>query len=361
MTAPADGGVLDIMKRFADAWRHHHQSLALRADGRYREAELAATRAVAVLDGEVGPQAIQVVHNLAVLKEALGQVRVAEVLHRRAVETAAGTAEPALVRVRCGLSANLRLQGHIADARAVVETAVRSGEDNEGERWVALHELGNVATAEGRFSAAEATYEQALAAAGGEYVTGPATAGILQSYARLARARGDEGRAEEYIRRAIASRGPHATFSHPDDVGDPAVLGAVLTARGRMDEAEPLLRLSCATYELLAGPQSPHLLLAMEDLAKLLALTKRSEAAITVYSRVLDGQSAVFGPSHASLATTLHDLAVLLEATGQAEDAVALWERAATLLRDGARDDPAVDVREVAVSGATNRSDSPTG
>lgn len=326
--------------------------MALRAAGRYREAEQSAGHAAAAAGGDRGPGHVPVLCNLAGLREALGAVHEAETLHRAALKIAATGAGPdVVVSVAGGLSANLRLQGRVTDARIIAEEAAAIALAGNVNRSLVLGELGSVATEEGRFPEAEAKLATALSALGGDRATGSAAAGILQRLARLEHARGDHSQAERYIRRAGAVRGPEVSFTDPDDLADPIVLGIILCARGRVDDAEPMLRAACAVFELVAGPRSPHLLVAVEALAKVFALTKRSEAAIAAHRRVLDGRSAVFGASHPALATTLHDLAVLLDAAGRGEEAVALWDRAAVLLGDGAPADDPLDLREIAAVG----------
>jgi Flp pilus assembly protein TadD len=84
------------------------------------------------------------------------------------------------------------------------------------------------------------------------------------------------------------------------------------------------------TQERILGPEHPHTLASLNNLALLLSNKGDSDAAEPLYRRALEAQERILGPEHPDTLRSVKNLAMLLNATGRlAEAVVLLRERAA--------------------------------
>jgi tetratricopeptide (TPR) repeat protein len=216
-----------------------------------------------------------------------------------------------------------RLRGRYATAEATLsEIAARSA--------AADNALGVVYKDTGRYELAAARYASALHAAG------PADrdlrASIHHNLAGLAHARGEFAAAEAPARAALAlreeERGPHA----PQTAADAAVLGAVLVALRRFDEAERHLRRAYAIWTGRFGPDHYEAGVCLHTLGVLEHRRGRSELALPVLMEALRIKATALGTRHPDVAAVLNNLAVLHADRGRTAEAAQHYRTALAIL-----------------------------
>ncbi len=98
-------------------------------------------------------------------------------------------------------------------------------------------------------------------------------------------------------------------------------LSHYLFARGRYEDAEPIVRRSGAVDEELLGPDHPQVGQDCANLAILLHELGRTDEALPLIRRAMEIGEAELGPEHPLVAERYHILASLLEARGRHADA----------------------------------------
>ena len=94
-----------------------------------------------------------------------------------------------------------------------------------------------------------------------------------------------------------------------------------LFARGKYDDAEPVMRRAGAVAEALVGPLHPRVGQDSADLAILLYESGRIEEALPFIRRAMAIDEAAFGPEHPVVAERYNILATLLETLGRPAEA----------------------------------------
>ncbi len=120
-------------------------------------------------------------------------------------------------------------------------------------------------------------------------------------------------------------------------------LGVALQQDGRYDDATGLLERACEIYERLLGPEHPHTLTSLNNLAALYHDQGRLEEAEPLYRRALAIREKALGPEHPDTLQTLSNLAALYQDQGRLEEAEPLYRRALAI-REKALDPEHPDV-----------------
>jgi tetratricopeptide (TPR) repeat protein len=84
-------------------------------------------------------------------------------------------------------------------------------------------------------------------------------------------------------------------------------------------------------YEKVLGPEHPHTLISVSQLASVLADQGKYEEAEPMQRRALQGREKVLGPEHPHTLTTLHNLAFTLKQLRRVPDALSLLKKCADL------------------------------
>lgn len=222
--------------------------------------------------------------------------------------------------------------------------------------------LGEVYVAQGRFAAAEPLLVRALAmsdASGGEADDGPTRLAALaavyrargaheialpllerlvetrrreggaSAYATVAAmaelaanhaARGDNAGAEALFTEALAAARETPFVDDPAHTPAGQGYGLFLLARGRLDEAQPLLEASYAHFVDTLGPACADTINATHDLARLFALRGEPERALPLFRQAYARRTYNFGAGHPDTALSGWGLARLLIAGRQAPE-----------------------------------------
>jgi len=110
-------------------------------------------------------------------------------------------------------------------------------------------------------------------------------------------------------------------------------LGAIVAARGRLDEALALLDAAAATAEATADPNSTALLAILNTRGTVHERRGAPDLALADYARALQLCEARLGPEHPDVAAVLNNMALLEDGKGHHEQARARLERALQIRR----------------------------
>ncbi|GGK84080.1 hypothetical protein Ppa06_43320 [Planomonospora parontospora subsp. parontospora] len=186
-------------------------------------------------------------------------------------------------------------EGHLRRALALV------GEADHARRAAVRLTLGVLCKETGRHDEAGARYREALLLLerhGGDPLM---EADARHNLAGLAHARGVPG-GEEHARAAIGLRSGVLGPAHPQVAGDLAVLGAVLAAEGRHDEAEEALLRAEAVFRRRLGADHYEVAVCLVNLAHLDALRGRAREAGRRYREALRIKRLALGDDHPEVA-----------------------------------------------------------
>jgi CHAT domain-containing protein/tetratricopeptide (TPR) repeat protein len=307
--------------------------------GKYLEGVPLAEASLKLREEVLGPEHADVaasLHNLALLRKALGQPALARPLFERSIQIK----ERVLGPEHPDLAASLSSLAWLAEDQGEHEKA-----EGLHRRGLAIHEkaLGpahpNVATSlnnYGVFLETRGKYEQARevhvrALEIRERALGPEHADTATSVHNLAGVLRVQGRFDEALplmERALAIRERVLGPDHPEVAGSLNNLSQLLFVLGRYEAARPLLERALRVKERALGPQHPDLAVVLGNLAELLRAMGQADAARPSYERAIAIREGALGPEHPSLATSLNNFAGFLASQGQDEAARPLHERA---------------------------------
>ncbi len=257
----------------------------LDAQGRSREAEPLARRALAMSEANFGPQSpftAVCLNNLAETLRRTSRPGEAEPMLRRALEiheAAYGANHPKVATSLANLALLLSGTGRLPEAVPLAKRAVEIGEKAYGPNHPDVGALlGNLAVI------LDQTDDPGAA---GEY------------YQRV----------QEIERQAFGPNHPRAGLAANN-------LGTWMLARKRYDEAETYFRSAISIGETAQNPEHPEMILRLVNLAALLRETGRLSEAEPVALRALKVAESVLGPSHPETAWAVRNLANLRAAQG---------------------------------------------
>ena len=103
----------------------------------------------------------------------------------------------------------------------------------------------------------------------------------------------------------------------------------VLEDRGKLEEAEMLLRLSSDVHRKSEGINHPETLTSTDNLARVLEKLGRLEESEALYRKALEGRRRVLGVDHANTLKTTNNLAYILLLQGKTREFETLFENTA--------------------------------
>jgi serine/threonine protein kinase/tetratricopeptide (TPR) repeat protein len=196
-------------------------------------------------------------------------------------------------------------------------------------------ERGRIAYAQGRLDDAEATLRSALETMPAP--TNPATRGaraerlVLLGEVLAARDRKDE--ADVVVREAIALDRQDNTVAPLALARDQALLGQIAFGRGDLDGADRAMRESLVLRSRELGTTHTLVATTQHDLAVIALQQGDVETARTLFAEALSTRRQLLGPMHADIASTLLNLGALNRRLGDRAAAHAHYTEAATMLR----------------------------
>jgi tetratricopeptide (TPR) repeat protein len=343
----------------------HAAALAAADDGRFADVVGPCRRAIELLtaEGEAGqPDLVNVLTLLATAEDELGWHAQAEQDHRRALAVlatlpvAGGDVPRLLVQALLGLAGSLRWQGRYSAAEelyrqalATAEAAPECGPLDLTQIW---NECGILFKFAGRLDEAQQCYDRTLAGLSEVYgPDDPRLAAVHHNLAGLAHSQRRPAEAEAHARRSLQLHLAALPADHPKVVADEAHLGAILEAAGRLTAAEPLLRRAVAYFIERYGPTHYEVAVNLHNLAAVRAGQGALAEAETLYLQALEAKRAALGPGHPEVGLTLSNLAALAAELGQLDRARTLAEEGRDILAAAVTaDHPALVVAEANVA-----------
>ena len=151
---------------------------------------------------------------------------------------------------------------------------------------------------------------------------------IAQScLAQVYTTRGKLSEAELLVRDdLIASRKVHGS-DHPDTLVAMSNLCNLLTAQKRLDEAEPMTRAHVAKCREVHGDQHPHTLVALGNLVDLLRRRGADVEVEPLLREQMENSAIVFGPRHKDTIEATERLAALLTHLDRLDEALVTVRR----------------------------------
>lgn len=274
--------------------------------------------------------------NLAIVLDGLGQTEAAEELHREALAArrrVLGEDDPDTFTSKGNLAQVLLDQGRVDEAAPLIQETLAARRDLLGpdhpDVILCINNAARLAQDQGRLDEAETLYRQAVE--GFRRALGPehprtlmATNNLAVLYCQLQRL--DE--AEKLLRDVMAVQRPTATGNPPAIAPLLNNLARVLQEEGKPDEAEPLLRTVLETLSHAYGEEHPRALTALNNLAGVLSDLGRRDEAVTLFRRCLDIRRRTLGDDHPDTLAAAINLAGTLREGGRLEEALALFESA---------------------------------
>ena len=233
----------------------------------------------------------------------------------------------AAVRCVASVAGACQYLGRLRAAEHLLQFALKLSPAPDTHRIAVLNRLGVVLKTNGRYDDAEACYARVHTALYTLPRPRPDDLAVLH-LAGLAYARGDYEHAERAIRTALAVPGRSAA-GHAADKG---LLGAVLAARGRPEDARAVLRRVLTEMEHLHGPSHYEVAVVLQNLA---ALDQRVDPVRSeeLYERALRIKRRRLGRSHPEVGVLLNNLATLHSQQEHDDLARAECAEARTILR----------------------------
>ena len=311
--------------------------------GRYVDAEPLYQRSLAILAKTLVkeyPSVAMTLNNLASLYQAQGRYGDAEPLYKRSLaisERAIGSEHPNVATTLNNLAGLYNTQGRYVDAEPLYKRSLAIFEKTLGRDHpsvaMVLNNLAGLYDTQGQYEEAELFYRRSLAisekALGREHLS---VATILNNLAELFDTQGRYGDGEPLYKRSLAIREKALGLEHPDVGATLNNLAALYWDQGRYGDAEPLLQRSLAISEKALGREHPSVATILNNLAALYEDQGRYREAEPRYQRSLAIAEKVLGPEHIDVAKSLSNLAGLYEAQGQYEEAELFYKRSLAII-----------------------------
>ena len=235
-----------------------------------------------------------------------------------------------------------RLEGKYQLAERHLREALRlvdSRPDQAGGSAGARNALAITMKDCGRFDEAAALYQDVLSDVLARL--GPQSSAAASGYhnlAGLAYARGDHHAAETLARTAVNLRTRLLGDRHPAVAADLAVLGAVLLAEHKLDQAEDAYGKALTIYARVFGTDHYEIAVTLNGLATIESERDRLDLAARLYRRALVIKERVLGPQHPEIGVLLNNLALVYRKAEQIDAAADCYERAIAILRNSLGD-----------------------
>ncbi|HEX8703798.1 MAG TPA: serine/threonine-protein kinase [Myxococcaceae bacterium] len=266
--------------------------------GRYEESRRMHERVLAIREKVLGPQhpdMASALGNLGNVLTSLGRYEEALAKHERALavrEQALGAEHPLVANTLTNLSDSLRTLGRYEESQRMIERALAIQEKALGAEHpriaVTLYSFGLVLEGLGQYEQARQEYERTLAiqekALGAEHGD---LGDPLSGLGRLAEAQGRYEEARQKYERALALREKGLGAEHVQVANSLNELSSVLTVLKRYEEAERLSARARAVMEKALGPGHPELADSLLVAGRLRLARGKPEEAVPLLEQAL--------------------------------------------------------------------------
>ncbi len=327
---PEDGATCDCLSWVGGA---------LKALGRLQEARAANERALAISEKVHGPDDLAtgaILGSLANVLLDLGDRRAARPLLERSLairEQQLGPDHPRTAIGLVNLAMLLESDGDLRGARPLLERALGIQEKTLGPDHLdtantlanlasILDDLGETGLAISHLQRALSVEEKALGPAH------PRLALTLNALGLVYLDLGDPSRALPFMERALSIRESALGPMHPGVSKSLLNLANVLRSQGDLRRARPLIERALSIVQKARGPEHPDTGDAQRILANLLEELGDLQSALQLLESAVAVQEKALGPEHPRTAVCLVALARVLKGVGRAEESRPLLERA---------------------------------
>ncbi|HEV7926949.1 MAG TPA: serine/threonine-protein kinase, partial [Verrucomicrobiae bacterium] len=291
-------------------------------------------------DDDDGRTAISM-NNLALALRDEGKWKEAEKLIRESLalrEKAAGTNRIPVGLALANLGEILLMEGKNAEAESTLRNALaiyrQSGADNEPFTIAAMHTLGGVLRSNSKLPEAEALYRQALTLTQGHITNdAPSIEGIQMDLGITIRDEGRLSEAESVLNQAVAMQRRLFADGHPDLARGIYELANVMMFQGKLPQAETNYREALTMYQKTAGKENPNGAQIMNDLASILRKEGKLDDAEALYQQALALLKNKVSDDHPYVSFSLSGLAQVRQEQGKLAEAESLHRQALALRR----------------------------
>ncbi|MDO8606777.1 MAG: CHAT domain-containing protein [Phaeospirillum sp.] len=238
--------------------------------------------------------------------------------------------DPLGLSTRVDAGAAYHRQGRLADAQAVLESAVRdAGAANDtAAQLSAKGDLADVLDDRGEYAAAEAMAKEVLEQQTVRLGAGhPNTVAALSSLASIYRKQGRLFEAEKAFQDAWDRYHKVLGDAHRSTVIAANNLGEILEKEGIYERAEPYLRAALQGGRAAFGETHPSTMTTMNNLALLYESQGVFDKAEPLYQSVITVFSKTIGPKHPDTIASTNNLAYLYMLKGEYERAAAMFKQ----------------------------------
>ncbi|MHC5111936.1 MAG: tetratricopeptide repeat protein [Planctomycetota bacterium] len=290
--------------------------------GRGSEAEPLLRELIATerrLPGDEDVEAHLAVFNLGRVLHAQGRLDEAEALYRQA----AGDGDAGTLM---GLASLLEDKGEPIQAEEAYRSALKSWRQQGPDTWelaCAMNELASFLLDKGEFTEAEMLYRESHDIVQRVLPPGhPTRMSTMYNFGRVLHAKGRLDEAETLLRQAVGERDPGVLLS----------LANLLEDKGEAVQAEEVYRSALKGWRQ-EGPDTWELAGAMGNLASFLLNKGEFAEAETLYREARDIVQRVLPPGHPTRMSTIANLAWHYTHTDRPEMARTVWDEHLTLCR----------------------------
>lgn len=297
-----------------EAARLNAEAQTFLAQGRYAEAEKAASEALTRAEKRFGAQSPLVadyVNTLGVARYKENRNKEAADLFQRAIALEEKKPKPdaAVLGVRySNLCRVCQALGQIDAAEAAGKKSLALLEPLSGTPGVdlapTLDALGELARRREQYPEAQKYFERALSLREKAPGADPLDVAVsLGQLGNLCMAQDDYARAETYYQRVLDIREKALPRDHPDIALTLDSLGVTYYHEGRYDLAEPCFRRAVAIREKRLPPGHPDLDASLNNLAYCLKAEGKNAESAEAFERCIEVRSRRLGPDHPDVAS----------------------------------------------------------
>jgi tetratricopeptide (TPR) repeat protein len=270
-----------------------------------------ALRLVAGAPSASGPLAVAVAITAAEIARDRAEYDAARDHFAWAVEQAP-VSDPLLVRALLGLGDSYRRAARYPQALQTLHRAETLATPDPELLAATLMLLGITGKEMGEFELSAAYYERVRQIHDEAGAALADAASLQHNLAGLAYARGHLQEAEAYARRAVELRHRVPGVATVDIAADRAVLGAVLAAQDRHDEALVELTRALEICRTARPPREYEIAVQTHNLASVHQSSGRLREAEELYLKALASKERLLGPNHPEVAVICNNLGTLV-------------------------------------------------
>jgi len=236
------------------------------------------------------------------------------------------------------LAISLRELGNFSDSAKTFEEAMDNlklrHKQESTEYANLLKNIGRLEHARGQIEEARRHFQEGMVLSKKLYGSNhPEVAAFLWNLANLALWQQELGAAEQYSRQAVDIYHLTLPETHPDRINADSLLGQVLLAEGKTEEAGLTLEHAVAAQKNVFGPRSAQVLNTMTTLSDVRIAQGRYQEAELLLREVLERTAELYGNQHYEVGVTRTYLSDALRLRGKPREATDEAKLALDILR----------------------------